>query len=633
MNKLLFVLTALTLSPALFSQSSYWQQRVKYTMDIDVNAAANTFTGKQKLEYTNNSPDTLKKLYYHLYWNAFRPNSMMDARSRHMGKVRVGSRPEWDQRVRDRIANLKENEIGYQKIGSLTMNGVAQKFTEKETILEVELSKPILPRQKVVLQMDFSAQVPIQIRRSGRDAANGVRFSMSQWYPKLCEYDEDGWHPTPYVGREFYGVWGDFDVNISIDKSYIIGGTGYLQNAQEIGYGYEEKGVKVAKPTGDKLTWKFTAPNVHDFVWAADPDYKHIVRKINNGPAIHVLYKSGTDAQWKEVADAAVAVYPFIIKNFGAYPYKQYSFIQGGDGGMEYPMATLLNGPGLGTVFHEWMHTWYQMILGTNESLYAWMDEGFTEWATDKVQDFYSQEVIRKRAAGNPAELKTLDSMKTVLPKYHADNYNGYYYLVKTGLEEPLTTHADHFETNTAYSLASYSKGCVFASQLGYIVGDEVLGKIMLDYYNQWKFKHPDVDDFVRIAEKRSGIELDWYKEYWVNTTKTIDYSIDSVWEAEGKTNIRLRRIGKVPMPIDLNIKYKDGGEEIAYVPLYDMFGEKEAEDKNIKRTVAEPWKWTHDTHVVFVEKRLAEIKFIEIDSSQRMADVERRNNKLEIPF
>jgi hypothetical protein len=481
--------------------------------------------------------------------------------------------------------------------------------------------------------MDFSAQVPLQVRRSGRDAANGVKFSMSQWYPKLCEYDEDGWHPTPYVGREFYGVWGDFDVNISIDKSYIIGGTGYLQNAQETGYGYENEGTKINRPSGNKLTWKFTAPNVHDFVWAADPGYKHLVRKINNGPVIHVLYKSGTDAQWKDVADAAVAVFPFITKTFGAYPYKQYSFIQGGDGGMEYPMATLLNGPGLGTVFHEWIHTWYQMILGTNESLYAWMDEGFTEWATDKVQDFYSQNIIRKRAAGNAAELKTLDSSKNIFPKYHADNYSGYYYLVKTGLEEPLTTHADHFETNTAYGLAAYSKGCVFLGQLGYIVGDEMLGKIMLQYYNQWKFKHPNADDFIRVAEKQSGLQLDWYKEYWVNTTKTIDYSIDSLWEAEGKTNVRLKKIGKMPMPVDLQVEFKDGSKEIEYVPLYDMFGEKATEEESITRNVFPSWKWTHETYTLTVNKRIADIKVIEIDASQRMADVERRNNRLEIPW
>jgi hypothetical protein len=633
MKRLVFLCLAVIIGGFAFSQQTRWQQRVKYTMDIDVDAASNKFSGSQRLVYTNNSPDTLKKLFYHLYWNAFQPNSMMDVRSRHMGNIVIHGRPEWDSRVKDRILNLIEDEIGYQKVSSLTMNGIPQKFAVHETIMEVQLSKPVLPRSQVVLNMEFNAQVPKQIRRSGRDAANGVRFSMSQWYPKLCEYDQDGWHPDPYIAREFYGVWGDYDVKISIDKNYILGGTGYLQNPGTIGYGYENEGAQVSRTEGNKMLWHFVAPNVHDFVWAADPDFKHLVRKIQNGPVIHVLYKTGNEEQWKEIADAAVDVYPFMNKNFGSYPYKQYSFIQGGDGGMEYPMATLLNGPGLGTAFHEWMHSWYQMVLATNEALYAWMDEGFTEWATDKVQNYYQENIITKRAVNDPETLRKLDSIQNVLPRYHSENYAGYLYLAKSGLEEPMTTHADHFETNTAYSLAAYSKGCVFLSQLGYIVGDEILGKIMLEYYRQWKFRHPNANDFTRIAETVSGQQLDWYQEYWINTTKTIDYGIDSLWEEGGKTKIRLKRIGKMPMPVDVMVEYKDGTKEIAYVPMYLMFGEKPQEDKKIPRTTFPLWKWTHPTYTIEVNKRISAIKVVEIDASQRMADVERKNNRLEIPW
>ena len=205
---------------------------------------------------------------------------------------------DWDSRVGDRILNLKPDEIGYQKIISLKMNGRPQNYKMLETILEVDLDKPILPKSKVVFEMDFEAQVPIQIRRSGRDnPVTKVRYSMSQWYPKMCEYDYEGWHPDPYVGREFYGVWGDFDVKISIDKNYILGGTGYLENANQIGYGYETPGTKVNRPPGDKLTWHFIAPNVHDFMWAADPGYIHISRKINDSLIVHVLYKP-TNAQF-----------------------------------------------------------------------------------------------------------------------------------------------------------------------------------------------------------------------------------------------------------------------------------------------------------------------------------------------
>jgi hypothetical protein len=624
---------------SVFAQSTRWQQKVKYNIVVDVDATTNRFTGTQKLEYFNNSPDKLDKVFYHLYWNAFQPNSSMDLRSQELGKNMVNGKQDWDARVQDRIANLKEGEMGYQKIISLKMGGVPQPFTYHETILEVNLTKPILPNSKVVFDIEFEAQIPVQIRRSGRDnPQTGVRYSMSQWYPKMCEYDYEGWHPTPYIAREFYGVWGDYDVTINIDKTYKLGGTGFLVNANEIGWGYNAPGTELKLTTKNKRTWHFVGNNVHDFVWAADPDYKHIVRKVPNGPVLHVIYNyipgdAANDAEWVTVADAAVKVLPFIEKKFGKYPYPQYSFIQGGDGGMEYPMATLLAKSSLGTVFHEWMHSWYQMMLGTNESLYGWMDEGFTEFATDLVEGYYRDKVTRVKATGNKTELKKLDSLATLLPLEHYTNYTTYFTLAKSGYEEPLTTHADHFNSNFAYSAAAYAKGCVFMEQLGYIIGAEARDKLLLAYYEKWKFKHPNSSDFIRLAETVSGMQLDWYKEYWCNTTKTINYKIDSLWEANGSSKIRLRRIGQIPMPIDLQLTFKDGRSEMHYIPLNLMYGNKPAENKEQRRIVYEEWKWTHPTYIVETKHRLSEITLVEIDPSKRMADVDRSNNILELKW
>ena len=265
-------------------QSQRWQQSVKYTMNIDVDTLANQFKGKQKLIYQNNSNDKLDRVFYHLYWNAFQPNSSMDVRSRELGKKLVNGRQDWDGRVKDRILNLKETEIGYQKIVSLKMNGVPQKFIYHETILEVNLTTPILPKTSVVFDMEFEAQIPLQVRRSGRDnPQTGVRYSMSQWYPKLCEYDYEGWHPTPYVAREFYGVWGDFDVTINIDKSYKLGGTGVLVNASEIGWGYDKPETELKPCLTSKRSWHFKGENIHDFVWVADNHFKHISKEVRKG--------------------------------------------------------------------------------------------------------------------------------------------------------------------------------------------------------------------------------------------------------------------------------------------------------------------------------------------------------------
>ena len=601
----------------LSAQPDRWQQRINYKMNVSVDVNANLINGTENLEYSNNSPDKLNRVFFHVYWNAFQPGSEMDLRSQELGKIYINGRSDWDSRVKDRISKLTPSEIGYQKILSLKLNGAEQPLKLHGTILEVDLTKPILPKNKVNFVIVFEAQVPLQIRRSGRDNAEGVRYSMSQWYPKMCEYDYEGWHPTPYVAREFYGVWGDYDVTIKIDKSYKLAGTGVLQNAAEIGWGYDRPGTPLKNIATPNRTWHFIGKNVHDFVWAADPDYEHMVRK-QDGVILNIVYKKSDslEKKWETVADAAVTVLPYMENRFGKYPYPQYSFIQGGDGGMEYPMATLIKGPGLGGVFHEWMHSWYQMMLGTNESLYPWMDEGFTSWAEGEVKAYYDKEM-------NIAE-------KEDLPLHHAGAYNKYYFLMKQNLAEPLSTHADHYNTNLTYEINAYAKGEMFLEQLGYIVSDSVRDRILLEYYKLWRFKHPNASDFVKVAQDVSGIQLDWYKEYWIYTTKTIDYSIDSLWGEGNVSKIRLRRIGQMPMPIDLELTFKDSTKELHYVPLNLMFGNKPAENDE-KRIVHQEWNWTNPTYVVEFDHPLNQLINAEIDPTKRMADIMSKNSILRL--
>lgn len=624
------------------AQSDRWQQHIKYNINVNMDVTTNRFSGTEKIEYINNSPDTLGKVMFHLYWNAFQPNSSMDVRSRELGKTMFTNRrgdqvPDWDSRVRDRISKLSESEIGYQRVKSIKINGVEQKLREYETILEVKLDKPLLPKSKTVMEVVFEAQVPVQIRRSGRDNAEGIRYSMSQWYPKMVEYDYQGWNANPYIAREFYGVWGDYDVKITLDKTYMVAATGILQNPNQIGFGYETPGAKVPAIAGNTITWNFKGENIHDFVWAADPQYKHISKKVN-GVWLHAFYKAGTvstDSSWNNVLWAAEHALPYMEKRFGKYLYPQYSFIQGGDGGMEYAMATLIKNASLGTVFHEWMHSWYQHMLGTNESLYPWMDEGFTSYAESEVTDYYNNTWAAQSpyisAAAKAGVAKTIENAKTALPLKQSSNYAGYLSLAKSGMEEPMSTHADHYNTNFAYSAAAYSKGGTFLGQLGYIVSDSVRDKILLAYYNEWHFKHPNPNDFIRVAEKVSGITLQWYKEYWVYTTKTIDYALDDINVVDGKPQISIKRLGKMPMPIDVLITYKDGTKEMHYIPLNLMYGEKPAED-GTPRIVHPEWYWTSPDYKFPIDKDIKSIKSIEIDPSQRMADINRLNNKLVVP-
>jgi hypothetical protein len=386
---------------------TYWQQHVDYKMDIDMDVKTYQYKGKQTLIYTNNSPDILHKVFYHLYFNAFQPNSEMDVRSRTILDP--------DRRVKDRISKLKPNEIGYIKVNSLLQNGKAITYETVGTVLEVNLSEPIQPGASVTFVMDFDGQVPIQIRRSGRNNIDGVALSMSQWYPKLAEYDFQGWHADPYIAREFYGVWGDFDVKITIDKNYTIGGTGYLQNLNEIGHGYESK--TTPNKSKDKLTWHFIAPNVHDFTWAADPNYIHDKMQVPNGPMLHFFYKNDPKIKenWKKLQPKTVALMQYYSEHIGKYPYKQYSVIQGGDGGMEYAMCTLITGGRslgslIGVTAHEMAHTWFQFLLATNESKNEWMDEGFTSYISAIAMN-----KIMTRNSPHPTERAYKSYIKMVL--------------------------------------------------------------------------------------------------------------------------------------------------------------------------------------------------------------------------
>jgi len=640
--KFLILLSVISHLSAL-AQPERWQQHIKYNILVNMDVVTNRFTGIEKLEYINNSPDTLNRVFFHLYWNAFQPYSSMDVRSRELGKIIFTNKkgeevPDWDDRVKDRIYKLNEKEIGYDSVGSIKVNGREQKLIYHETILEVQLDKPLAPHSTTAMEVAFKAQVPVQIRRSGHDNAEGIRFSMSQWYPKMVEYDYQGWNANPYIAREFYGVWGDYNVNITLDKNYMVAATGVLQNSNQVGYGFVP-GTSKAYPTkGNTLQWNFKGENIHDFVWAADPQYKHLSKKVRNGLILNVFYKAGdakNDSAWHNVLWAAEQVLPFIEKKFGKYPWPQYSFIQGGDGGMEYAMASLVKDASLGTIFHEWMHSWYQQMMGSNESLYPWMDEGFTTYAEGDITAYYYDSCMSQSPfISNLEKLSTktyLDGRKDRLPLNQADSYIGYFGLAKSGLEEPMSTHADHYNTNYAYSNAAYSKGATFMKQLQYIVGAKTLDKILLEYYNEWRFKHPNANDFIRVAEKVSGLTLQWYKEYWIYTTKTIDYAIGNINPENGKSEITLKRLGKMPMPIEVLITFKNGTKELHYIPLDLMYGNKQAEDAVLK-IIHPEWKWTDPEYVFESSRSIKDIKAIEIDPSQRMADVNRINNRLIIP-
>ena len=614
MRKLLLTIVFSAISIFSFSQqNAYYQQSAKYKMYIDIDVQNFTYQGNQTLTYINNSPDELKVVYFHLYWNAFKPNSMMDQRVQSQGK-------NGDSRLQtngvSRLASIPKEEEGAQNIHWIKQNGKDLKFEIQETIMKVELNTPIKPNSSTTFTMEWDAVIPQQIRRSGRNNREGIDMSMTQWYPKIAEYDYDGWATFDYIGREFHAPFADFEVNIKIDKDYIIGAGGTLENPLEV-KGYDQN-ADIKSDSKNKATWKWTAKNILDFAFAADRDYTVESFTILDGPKIYYVYQKSEKTQlWEESKPYVTKFFQLMNATLGRYAYPSYAFIQGGDGGMEYGMCTLMLGEGrtleglVGLMVHEGGHSWNQQMLAYNESVRPWMDEGFTSYYDDLIMH---QLFPPKEPVANPF----VNSIKS------------YVNFTKTGKEEPAVWLADHHDGGNAYSIASYVKGEVFLVQLGYIVGEQNLSLIMKEFFNQWKMKHPTEKDFLHIAQKTSGMDLKWFQHYWINTTKTIDYAIKNVKYEANSTTITLENKGSIPMPIDFSILTKDKKVVNYQIPM-SMTHVWKTKDIYGDFNTLDYWKWTQKEYTFTIPYNKSQISALGIDFSQRLADVNPEDNFVEV--
>ena len=596
-----FVLSLL-LAASFLSNAQYWQQAVDYTMEVSLDAETANYSGTQSLVYTNNSPETLYKVFYHLYFNAFQPGSEM--------AIRLKNSPDRNTRFKVDLDSLTKEQQGFLNVSNLTQDGVAVKTVNSETILEVLLNEPIPPGGSSTFKLEFEGHVPDVIRRAGKNSAEGVAFSMAQWYPKMAEYDVEGWNADPYTGREFHGVWGDFDVKITLDKEFMVAASGYLQNADEIGKGYSDR--KKAKSKKGKITWHFVAPQVHDFTWAADPEYIHDTHPGPDGVTLHFFYKNNPEIidNWKKLQPHTAQMMAYYNEKIGPYPYKQYSVVQGGDGGMEYAMLTLITGGRsynslFGVTAHELAHSWFQHVLATNETKHEWMDEGFTSF----ISSLAGNEILEQNREF-PLE----------------GSYRGYFRLAASGGEMPQSTNANRFYHNYAYERSAYSKGSVFLGQLGYIIGFEKLFETLQTYYAEWKFKHPLPNDFRRIAERVSGLHLQWYLTDWTQTTNKIDYALSEVKENGATTILQLERKEAMPMPLEILVVLKNGQNELHYIPISLMRGEKD-NTYPLNWEIHPDWTWANINYRLEINHPKDAIEAIVIDPSNLMADVDKSNN------
>jgi hypothetical protein len=600
------------LSFAVQGQCKQNMQGLYYTMDIHFNAAKNNFSGYQKLIYQNDSPDTLVNLFYHLFYNAFQPGSQMENRAHYIRD---------QENIYLKIQNLKNTERGFEQIDSLKINGAVQDYGITGTILKINPSHRILPGAKVTIELWFKSQIPEMIVRTGRNNPERVAFTMTQWYPKMAAYDRAGWHADEYIRREFYGGFANYDVTIQIDSAYTVAATGVLQNPEACGHGYATRSQSSSSNSDRLLSWHFRALNVHDFAWAADSSYIHTQQPIRSGLDFHCFYKkeTATPEDWQNMPEDVSKIFGWMETKVGPYPYPVYSLVQGGSGGTEYPMLSMILGkrpvskglikgyPVFIIALHEIMHNWWYAAVANDETRNAWLDEGFAL--------FFQYEYMDELNKNNQAE-------KAIRSSYE--------YLkapMKINALEPMTTPSDYYDANWSYDASVYHKGAVFLNQLRYITGDDLFWKGIRDYYSRWTFGHPDGDDFILCMEKASGMQLKWYLDLWTKTNKTIDYAIGDVQKTEKGTTIQLLCKGDMPMPSDVRLTLTNGSQFNYTIPLVAMYGHKKATGL----ISMAPWGWTDPMYLLAVPYNYETIDKIEIDPEKKLMDLKPENNSVNI--
>lgn len=618
----LALLFALFLFPAV--SDAYWQQRVKYDIDVTVIDSIHSLDGKLSVQYFNNSPDTLREVYFHLYYLAFQPGSMMDVRAQ---EIRNGQ-------VRDRISKLKDNEQGKYRIDPITIDGQQASHEIMGTVMRVRLPKPLLPNTSTTIKFTYFEQIPKQTRRGGWMTLEGVQYSMAQWYPKIVEYDEEGWHAAEYLGREFYGVWGDFDVSITLPSSFTVAASGQCLNPQEVGHGYERiaggarEGQAMPEEKSGMTTWRFHAENVHDFAWTADETYIHDWTTWRDSITVHAIYKTSVMNLWKNALKYTVHSLQTYSELYGAYPYRNFYNTHAGDGGMEYPQLIMNTGfrseqSLAGVTAHEVAHQWFYGILANNEIREAYLDEGFTSYATTKAM---------VRLWGNEQQMPGIErswlDWFIPLPNNKSDNFRSYMNLAKAGYEEPLVIPHDWLREDVNAGQV-YSKPQVILNMLEYTLGDQVFDQGMKAYFNLWKFRHPKLRDFQNVMEDVANTDLDWFFDQWFRSDRVVDYSLSPVKSKETnggyETTVRLRNREQAVMPIDLLLHYNDGTSEVATIPLavHRGVGYKKPDT----RLFFPAWDWVARTYqgtIVTPKKVVA----AEIDPSWRLQDLSRLNNR-----
>ncbi len=550
---------------------AYWQQRVDYVIRASLDTASRTVRGEERITYSNNSPDTLRYLWLHLDQNVFTPESRGHRVFNQRGRYGEGA----DGGVR--LLKVAQPAIPAAR-GRPASPAAPLRYQVNGTLVRVDLARPLPPKGRQVLDIGWSFPFGPNRYRMGIEEIDGdLVYEAAQWYPRLVVYDDiRGWNADQYYGQgEFYLEYGSFDVSLTVPRGMIVAATGVLRNPAEVLTATQRSRLAAARTSAttvmirgrdevrdpasrpateyEALTWRFTADSVRDFAWAAASNFIWDAVGVNGGKTLAMsFYPPSAEPLWKEATEYA----KFAIENYSSswapYPYPTANNVRGSEGGMEYPMIVFCDRPTPELLYsvtdHEFGHTWFPMVVGSNERQYGWMDEGFNE-----LMNYYNWIKRFKK------------------PPSHRASHEDYLDMATSARERPIMTAPDQLPSDFV-SPAAYDKPALALRLLReVVVGPERFDAAFREYYRRWAYKHPTPADFFRTMEDGVGEDLSWFWRSWLYTTQQLDQAVDSIALADSagvESRIHLRNAGGIPMPVDLELLMDDGSTQRLKLPV-----------------------------------------------------------------
>ena len=628
----------IVLIPAfILAESAYFQQDVKYTIEVTLDDSTHTLTAHETLIYTNHSPDTLEFIWFHLWPNAYKNTETAYAKQ----AFKNGS---------TRFYYAKDENRGYIDNLDFSIEGTPAEWAFHEEwidVAKVMLHQPLLPGESITIETPFFVKLPKVYSRLGH---TGKHYEITQWYPKPAVYDRNGWHPMPYLNMgEFYSEFGTFDVKITLPENYRIMATGDLVNGEaefvwldslaiegdalhtldkkefkkkmkvlsgrkksKLGLLKKDDGREIPEENTKTKTLHFRQENVHDFAWFADP--KWIVRKgelkladSTRTVTLWSMYLPKNAELWEKSLEYIHDAGYWYSEFYGDYPYNHITAVDGdmsAGGGMEYPNITVISSGGSKdllefVIMHEVGHNWFYGILGSDEREHAWMDEGLNEYANIKYWE--------KKYPERNGQIIVQDFIQNKLGiAKHIDfrwmmGYMGYAGRAISGDDQPIELPSVDYHPGN-YGSIVYAKSAIVLRFLQHYLGEQKMDKIMQDYYETWKFKHPQPGDFRSLVESHLDEDLSWFFDDLINDTKVIDYAIE-----KDVNGIVLRNNGTITCPV-----------EVAY---YDAEGNEIGNEWH--RGISSPKQ---------IEMPENAVKAV-IDPTDQMPDIRRTNNSTKRPI